>query len=841
MAIAPLSGQPAPLWQPVTENVITAEQQAAQAAAVAPPTVPGPKVTVISPKDGKAYDIDQADVARAQAQGYKLESTEGKAIREYVQENSGLSGAAKVALHGFLDQATFGVYGAVDERGQDPLEKAKAEALKQDHAVANILGQAGGFAASMFYGGEFFKGAQAAGKVAEGAVLGERILGAQVAAKLVQSGVPAAEAASAGAGLARKLLASGAKFGAEGAVFAAPKAVTELALGDPERAAETMMFGLGGGALLGLAGGAASSVGKAMAGSMAGVRLPGSGGPGLAAKVREWGDDQAISALGLAKKYSTKLNDRKMFGDAAKVFRESGVGELAGDAEAIAAKFSEMREATGQKIGAIYKAADEAGAASRTSLEELVGAMRTVTSEKGLAEAGKVGAKESVDAWISKELVGPIEREFGQALLPGEEGAKAALSLEQAHKIRQVVDRATKWDKAAPDAVNELKMEIRSRLSDLMSSKLDAAGGQMGRELRAELGPLNREYGVLSILSDNAENNVGRFAANQSPSLTDKIGGAAGAAVGGMIGGLPGSIVGAGVGTLVNNQLRRKAPAALSGAAHGLADWMERRGMAGALEANAQAANQLARVPDILGALADGAKKPSVDTLPVHALTMYAEQLGVSKDKPADMGGTKSGHDSFTRVASALTDLTANPEKMAAAVKKLTEPFEAGAPNVAAQLAIKAPAAMAHLQETMPKPPVAGGLLAPKPAWKPTDAQVAEWGRRWNVVQNPFTVFDRLADRSLTRAEVDTLKAVYPKLHETMLARVMDYASTPQAKPLSYRDRDRLSLLMGVPLDGTNYGAIQGTYQQSAQPPQPKVGPVKPPQVGTDAQRLTYK
>lgn len=837
MAIAPLwhpnAGQPAPLWQPVVENVVTAEQQAAAAQAAAP--VPGAavnKITVISPKDGKAYDIAETDLAGAQAQGYKLETAEGKAIREYVQENQGLSGTAKVALHGFLDQATFGIYGAADDAGKDPLEKAKAEALRQDHAVANIVGQAGGFGASMFYGGEFFKAAQGAGRVAEAAVLGERVLGANVAAKLVQAGVPAAEAAATGAGLARRLIASGAKLGAEGAVFAAPKAITEAALGDPERAAETMMYGLGGGAVLGLAGGVAGSVGKAMAGSLGHIKLPGSGGPGLAAKVREFGDDQAVSALGLANKYANRLRDRKMFPDAAKVFRESGVGELAGDAEAIAAKFGEMKQATGDKIGNIYRTAGEAGGASKTSLEELAAAMKPAVESEAFKDLGKVGAKESLEAWVGKEIIGPVAKEIGPA---------GALTLEQLHKVRQGVDRITKFDPSLPSALNEARIELRSQITDLINQKLDAAGSSIGKDLRAELAPLNREYGLLSILGDNAENNIGRAAANQRPSLTDKLGGAAGSIVGGMIGGVPGAIVGAGVGTLVNNQLRRKAPAMLSEGAHGVADWLERRGMAGVLEANAGAANQLARLPDILGAMSAG-KRAAVDTLPIHALTSYAEQLsaGPRKGDTTTPGADKHGAGAFHTLSAKLTDLTSNPDKMGAAVKKMVEPFEAGAPNVAAQLALKAPAALAHLQQTMPKAPVTSGLLAPKQAWTPSQAQQAEWARRWSVVQNPFAVFDRLADKSLTSAEVDTLRAVYPKLHEAMVARVIDYASQPQAKPLSFRDRDRLSLLMGVPLDGTNYGAVQSLY--AAQPPQPKTGPaMKAPDVATNAQRLTFK
>lgn len=805
--------------------------------AMTPAVAPVGKSVNVVDKDGKVFGLDEAYLGQAQAQGYKVETPEAKAIREYVQENAGLGGTAKVALHGFLDQATFGVFGAVDEHGQNALDKAKAEALKQDHAVANILGQAAGFGASMFYGGEILQGASKAGRVAEAAVMGERLLGTRIAAKMVQNGVPAAEAATHGVGLARKLLASGAKYAAEGAVFAAPKAVTEAALGDTDRAAETLMYGLGGGAVFGLAGGVAGSVGKAMAGSLSHIKLPGSGGPGLAAKVREWGDEQAVAALGLAKKYSGKLNEKGYTKDAARIFRENGIGEMAGDVESIAAKFGELRSSTGERIGAIYKAADaELGGKAFSTLDEIEkAAFKSLPRvEGGLESIGKVEAGESVKRWVQTELLTPIENEIG--------GKAGTLGLEQLHKVRQVVDRATKWDGTVSNAVNEMRKDLRGSLTDLINAKLDAAGSGIGKDLRAELAPLNRDYGVLSILSDNAENNVARGMANQSPSLTDKIGGAAGGVIGGMIGGIPGSIVGGGVGTLINNQLRRKAPAMLSEGAHGVADWLERRGMAGVLEANAQAAEQLARVPALLTGLAES-KTEKAGAIGVDAVVSYARAM--SGGKPKDDGGAydSAGPEhvqAFTRLASAITEMTSNPERMGEAVRKLTDPFAAGAPGIAAQLALKAPAVVNHLQATMPKAPPPQGLFAPKRQWAPTETQVAEWGRRWAVVDNPFTVMDRLGDRTLTRAEVETLRAVYPKLHQEMVGRVLAHAQDPKAKPLAFGDRDRLSLLLGVSVDGTDYGAFQAVYQpKKGAAPSGGGAKVKPPQMNTETQRLT--
>ena len=465
------------------------------------------------------------------------DTPEAKAVRAYVAENQGLSGTAKVALHGFLDQATFGVYGAVKdhEDGKDPLEKAKAEALKQDHAIANIAGQVGGFGASILAGGGIFRAAGTVGRLAEGAVLGERILAANVATKMVQAGVPAAEAAEVGAGLARRIIANGAKWAGEGAVFAAPKAITEAALGDPERAGETLLMGVAGGAVLGLAGGTAGNIGRAMAGSMKGLRIP--GGMELAGKIRKWGDDEAIHALNLSQKYAKRLGDRELKADAARIFREKGIGELAGDTEAITAKLVAERDATGAGIERIYRAADEAGADTLTTAADLHKAMNKAVQKEGLEAMGLVSAQADVGAWVDSEIMGPI---IGTAI----EGEGGKLTLEQLHKIRVRLDRITKFDQALTKPVNELRLDLRHTLTDLIDSKLAVAEGAVGRDLRGELKSLNKDYSVLSILAGNAEDRAAAGSTNLRPSITDRFGSLAGQAIGGMVGGVPGAMVG---------------------------------------------------------------------------------------------------------------------------------------------------------------------------------------------------------------------------------------------------------------------------------------------------------
>src|SRR5690348_16457825 len=69
------------------------------------PALTGRRVNIVSP-NGEAFSVDEAELPKVQSQGFAVETPEAKAVREYVQENKGLSGTAKVAFRSFLNEAT---------------------------------------------------------------------------------------------------------------------------------------------------------------------------------------------------------------------------------------------------------------------------------------------------------------------------------------------------------------------------------------------------------------------------------------------------------------------------------------------------------------------------------------------------------------------------------------------------------------------------------------------------------------------------------------------------------------------------------------------------------------
>ena len=142
-------------------------------------------------KGDSAYAVHESELERAIGRGYAPETPEQSAVRSYLEENRGASGALKVAAESFLNEASFGVADAMANHfgGGDALDAAKAEALRKEHWAANLLGGIGGFGTSFLYGGELFKGAEMLGRGAEGLVTGGRLLaggalaGEEVAAK----------------------------------------------------------------------------------------------------------------------------------------------------------------------------------------------------------------------------------------------------------------------------------------------------------------------------------------------------------------------------------------------------------------------------------------------------------------------------------------------------------------------------------------------------------------------------------------------------------------------------------------------------------------------------------
>lgn len=195
----------------------------------------GEKLYATNPLGEKTY-IPSEQAKDAITQGYVIHGKTTELADDYVRENEGLSGAAKVFFGQAVDEAALGIPELIYDKTKTPLEVAKKEALKKHFSALNIAGGVTGAAASFFYGGPAFKAATKAGEATGKAVT--KALSARAAGEVSEKGIKKA---------AEKIIGTG----VEGALLSAPYAFTEAVLGDPDDAAETLMYGVGLGSLFG--------------------------------------------------------------------------------------------------------------------------------------------------------------------------------------------------------------------------------------------------------------------------------------------------------------------------------------------------------------------------------------------------------------------------------------------------------------------------------------------------------------------------------------------------------------------------------------------------------------
>lgn len=388
--------------QPLTLDPVAAQKAIEAGTASVPADAP---INIVGP-DGMRGAVQGAQLQEALKAGFRLESPREGRVQDYLQQNAGLSGTLKVAGGKAASELAFGVPEIIAEHVMAPEEREKWEALKEEHKAASVAGSVAGFAGSMLYGGPLFKGAASAGKAAEAAVKGGQ----------------------ATVGLGRSILAGAAKLGAEGAVISAPQVVTEAALGDPKAAAEHLIWGLGGGAVLGAAGAAVKPAVKGL-GKLAEGALEHFGvEPGAANPLKSLSETQAFrSLMHSADERGTKLaqgaGGPKELG---RYVLDEGLLRSPGESfEKYAARVAERKATIGEQIGAKYKDLDAAGAMG-PSAEDLAAKFRTEVIDPLRAKSTRAGEVQKLESYVDDFLQSSrIQREARWPTQPQPPGSAA--------------------------------------------------------------------------------------------------------------------------------------------------------------------------------------------------------------------------------------------------------------------------------------------------------------------------------------------------------------------------------------------------------------------------------
>ncbi len=798
---------------------------------------PGDTINIVN-SEGKTFSIPVEDAPKALSQGYKIETPEGAAVREYLKENKGITGDVKQGLLSFANETLFGVPDIIDQHTLDPLTLAKREGLKKEHQAASTIGAVGGFGASLFTGEALFSGAAKAGKAVEAGVMGlgratatkaaeeaaVTVLGERLAATATtEAGAKAAELAA--PSLFRKATAAAAKMGVEGAIISAPPVITEAGLGDYQKAGETLLWGVGAGAALG----AVTALGSAGLGK-AKTAITEALGPN---PLENFSQEQAWKSLDPKLKFSKAAEELPggMKGVGQELLKKGPDGKaLVRDAKLIGGEAIEeqlprveaARDKMGETINSIYKKVDTLpGAQEAIPAEDLINKFRSNVADPiktGIKAVGNENVANAVDKYIES-----MEANY-------KPNANGCYSFESLHDMRQHIGAQTKWrlgESAETESINQAKKQMYG----IISKELEAKGNVIAKAdnwaFSKELQDSNLAYRKLKLAAETLEDTISTRATNRSVSPSDYAFGhgiGIGSAVASIASGNPAPLIWGAMkgvaGSIMHKQLRQNGNAMAATAA-------DKFGILLAEQSNKLAAQQLDRLPAILRGDA-----------PRGAVIKEAGSVMQRFLGKKDRGETK--HEQFEDISNQLSQFVSNHDASSAGVAHLSGGIaDTGAPNVASAYTMANIRAMQYLYNSMPKPANADVPFSGT-KWKPSDKELQDWEDKIAVVQNPFVVIDKLQNKTLTSSDVDAFRAVYPSLYDSVKGKIAEVAADPKkAGELPYAVRQKISLLTGVNLDPQNTAFYQKTFAKEDQ--KQKGSKIKAPNLGTDTQRIAGK
>lgn len=196
------------------------------------------------------------------------------------------------------------------------------------------------------------------------------------------------------------------------------------------------------------------------------------------------------------------------------------------------------------------------------------------------------------------------------------------------------------------------------------------------------------------------------------------------------------------------------------------------------------------------------------------------------------LGGEQGEKPKSKPLPDGVHKLAANPQALIDRVSNNLGGLHTVAPGVASSLSSVAQRAVQHLS-TISATPAPRGPLAP--AWKPTRSEQRILEQATAVIDDPLILLEHAQAGTLTRAHLSAAQAVYPMLTRAIGDRALDAAISTGKRP-SYRQRQMLSLLTGVDVDGER--AMTAANQRAMQAPS-----VKPSNAGAPgsagAEKLT--
>lgn len=773
-------------------------------------------------KDGKRFTVPGVSIDKALAEGWKFESNasaeHGDKVQKYLSK---MDSPAMVGLENVMRGASFGVYDTIADHQLTPEEKEATQIAYERHPVAHYGGYAAGLIGSTVatagLGSEVGAAAEAkalsgAAKLGIGAAeRGAAELGAGAAAR-VGADLAVQQATRT---LGQKVIAGAANAAAQGVLYSTPQAIAQASYGDPERAAETLLAGagigaiLGGGTALGSAAlsGATKAIGKGVSSLL--------DNKSVIQKADQLGTD-LLSAKVMDPDIAAKLGPDKVEKTLNILEKDGLLGKKWN-----ATDFENMAKSASSKLDDIASKlpADEA-ALSKSSVQFNTDTVR----QQWLKDVQKL-----------PDLTSPIlekEGNYAQKLADTLQHYGENLNYKDS---KELLDSLIKSTPKSPG----IEKDLHNALISYVSTEQDRAVSQAIKQL--DLPPSTMADFLAQkdrLLTANQLLELGEPKGSSSvwTSMASKViskpivAGAAGVGhhVAGPIGAYIGYKAGHGIEHVIENFIANQGTAFAGKQLRAIARNPETAPFLGSILAKASVDSMTA----------------AIDSIPQRLATPQAASIDPIKRFLGSRANGLSKDQQYKKVTDSISNAVADPktttEKIGSIAGHFPQTDDQNRAPLAAQITQKSFGALQYLDSKIPKNPNPNQPFQKK-EWQPSKQQKQEFISILNTVQNPMSVIDHAAKGTLTKAEVEALKTVYPQIYTNFIEAITKLAYDPKAPNLSYQTKIKLSLITGVPMDRTltMLPQYQMNYQQQQQPAS-KVK-LEAPEVETQVQRIANK
>lgn len=774
-------------------------------------------------KEGKRFTVPGVSLQKAIDEGWQLESAShfahAEKVKNLVKQGDSTLGVLADSL---LSGATFGVKDTIQEYTDTPEEKEAQAIINKRHPIAHYGGYAAGLIGSTLatagIGAEIGAGAEGlalsgAAKLGIGAAeRGAAELGAGAAAR-VGADLAVQQATRT---LGQKVIAGAANAAAQGVLYSTPQAIAQASYGDPERAAETLLAGagigaiLGGGTALGSAAlsGATKAIGKGVSSLL--------DNKSVIQKADQLGTD-LLSAKVMDPDIAAKLGPDKVEKTLNILEKDGLLGKKWN-----ATDFENMAKSASSKLDDIASKlpADET-ALSKSSVQFNTDTVR----QQWLKDVQKL-----------PDLTSPIlekEGNYAQKLADTLQHYGENLNYKDS---KELLDSLIKSTPKSPG----IEKDLHNALISYVSTEQDRAVSQAIKQL--DLPPSTMADFLAQkdrLLTANQLLELGEPKGSSSvwTSMASKViskpivAGAAGVGhhVAGTIGAYIGYKAGHGIEHVIENFIANQGTAFAGKQLRAIARNPETAPFLGSILAKASVDSMTA----------------AIDSIPQRLATPQAASIDPIKRFLGSRANGLSKDQQYKKVTDSISNAVADPktttEKIGSIAGHFPQTDDQNRAPLAAQITQKSFGALQYLDSKIPKNPNPNQPFQKK-EWQPSKQQKQEFISILNTVQNPMSVIDHAAKGTLTKAEVEALKTVYPQIYTNFIEAITKLAYDPKAPNLSYQTKIKLSLITGVPMDRTltMLPQYQMNYQQQQQPPASKVK-LEAPEVETQVQRIANK